>query len=437
MLKKIVIICLTACIVLCSCSNNSNNANVNNNSKKENDVTKNENTATKKKIKYWSIDEPSFVEANKAVIENFKNSHPDVEVEYNYFEYDSYRNKLKVAYLEKNGPDVHQIFGSWTKYFAKNGYIFEMSKELLDAKEFYEVPLIGYTYNNKIYGIPREYNIESCGVLYHPKKLSKLGYNKFPENYKEMIELAKKLTVADEKGNLTNLGFDFMTMDNATFLFLSFILQRGGSFWNGKHINFATIEAENALSEMIDLVNKHKVTDIMHYITTKGYNDGCREYLSQNKISICYLGPWNAAVNSNSDTSYTRMPSYGINNAFAAESGWGEVLSTNSQNKELALEFLKYITNDENYKLFNKKTNTIPAKKTVARSKDFIENAFLSPLIGILDEGKFIGDIPDADAFKLEFMKHFAKVSNGEETIKVALKTLEEGINKMIDKDSE
>ena len=427
-LKSIaLLLCITMvlAISMSGCSDGSKVANV------EEDQT----------IVYWSYLNPSFVDANNKLIAEFEKQYPHIKVQYESFPYGAFMDKLKAAYSSKTESDVQQMFGSWIGNYAKYGLLAEVPQDMQkDINEsFYEAASMGYTINGKLYGVPREVNVESNGVLYYPEDLKSVGYDGLPKTYPELIDAAKKLTKYDAQGNITHAGFDFISYDSVTYFFLAHILQQGGNYWNAdqKHVNFSTPEGEKAFQEMVDLLAKHKVTDLKH---VDNYSTDNNTFFFKGSSSMAYRGPWTISQGKDEfkldNFEFGPMPSFtGTNLDFASEPGWGEVVSNNSKHKEAAWTFVKFITNPENMKIWNMATYTVPPIKAVAESPEFVEaQPMFKTTIDMLKYAKPIGPIQDIDQFKTFVNTHIQRAVDETEDVKAALKNLDADTNTMIDR---
>ena len=391
-------------------------------------------------ITYWSHNGPAFIEANKQIIEKYQSQNPDVKINYQNFPFDVLQEKMKASYAAKSESDVQQIFGTWATQYTKYGLFDEVpgiSPEQIKST-FYEPCYTGYMYDDKLYGIPREYNIECGGVLYYPDKLKEAGINDFPATYDDLIAAAQKVTKRDAQGNLTQVGFDFINTDNIPYTFLSFILQLGGKYWtdDNKHVVFTTPEAEKSMQALVDLIVKYKVTDFKHLPKTEDTSD----YFFKGLSAMCYRGPWTIPVGTEqykvTNFQYGKMPVYGGGTtfAFAAPTGWGEVVSANSKNKEIVWDFVKFATSDENSALFNAATFTVPAVKAVAESSDFRQKMpMMVASLDVLKNGVSIGKFPNASFFKQTVYDNYGRIVDGKLDIKAALKEIEDILNKSID----
>lgn len=396
-------------------------------------------SSLKGSVTYWYNQD--WEEANKQLLDAFAKAYPNITVNATGFTYDTFIEKIRAAYSAGEESDVQQVFGDWASDLMKHkrlaavpsAYAAEVKKRL------FETTLGGYTYDGVLYGIPKEYNIESGGVLYYPADLKKAGYDAFPGTFAELMAAAKKLTRYDAKGNPIHWGFDFMTTDNIPYLFLSFILQQGGTYWAADkiHVTFTTPEAGKALQAMADMVLKDKVTEITHLSDT---NNDASTYFFKGESSMCFRGPWVIPVGKTEfqleNFAYGPMPSFaGTSKAFAAESGWGEVVSAKSKNAESAWAFVKFISSAESHKLWNTVTNTIPSEKSVAESKDFLQsNPMIKVSLDVLPFGVPIGPLQSVDTFKSQIVvNNFTSLCTGGQDVATTLRKIEEETNRMID----
>jgi multiple sugar transport system substrate-binding protein len=390
-------------------------------------------TSSDKKVRLviWSHQEEGFIAANQKLIEQYKALHPNVEIDYQQFPYDVYNQKLKASTAGKNGPDISLIFGTWVPEYTKNGLLAEVPNGDEIKKNFYAAALGAYTMNDKIYGVPMEFNIENGGMLVHPKMFKDAGLA-YPKTWAELVDTAKKLTVRD--GDQIKIkGFDFASQDNVTFSLLSMILQQGGKYWgdNG-HVNFSTPEAVKAMTALKNLVAIDKVTDLQNYTDTQF---DISDYFFKGSSAMTYRGPWTIGNGLNTykvnDFEYVPVPSFTDKSPlFAAESGWGFVVSKKSNHTSEAWAFVNYMAKDENLEAWNLGTKTIPPKKSVAEDPKYLQaNPYAKTSLGVLQYGQWIGLLWDRDFFFKQVSDNFQLIATGKSTIEEGLKNLETSIN--------
>jgi multiple sugar transport system substrate-binding protein len=390
-------------------------------------------------LTYWYNQD--WESANKQLFDAFAKAYPNVTLNATGFTYDTFIEKIRAAYSAGEESDVQQVFGDWASDLMKHERLAKIPDDYAAQirKRLYDTTLGGYTYSGVLYGIPKEYNIECGGVLYYPEDLKKVGYAEFPGTFAALMDAAKKLTRYDSKGKPIHWGFDFITTDNIPYLFLSLILQQNGDYWAADkvHVTFTTPEAQKAMQTLADMVTRDKVTEIDHL---NDANNDASNYFFKGTSSMCFRGPWVIPVGKNdfqlTNFSYGAMPSFtGSSKAFAAESGWGEVVSARTRNPALAWAFVKFISSAESHSLWNRATYTIPSEKSVAESKDFlVTNPMIKVSLDVLPFGKPIGPLQSVDMFKTQIVvNNFTSLCTGGQDVATTLKNIESETNKMID----
>lgn len=387
-------------------------------------------------LTWWSHDGPAFVKENKKFIKDYESKNPNVKINLQIFPYDAYIQKLKAAYASKTPPDIAQVFGSWAPQYAKNGLLSPVPEDMKDwvKTTFYEPALGAYTVGDTFYGIPHEFNIENGGVLANPDMFKAAGIT-YPKTWDELIAAAKKLTVTKD-GKIQVKGFDFISGDNITFMFLSLILQQKGEYWTAdNHINFSTTEAVKAMDELKKFVTDYKVTNFRDF----GGKEDISDLFFKKKAAMAIRGPWTIAVgkeNYKTDKlDYIPMPSFTENPPyFAAETGWGEIIAKSSKNQEESWKFVRYITEKEQAKDFNIATFSVPANKEVAQDPSFLTAApKMKASIDALPYGRFIGAI-DTDFLKKTINDNFQLIAANKTSVEDGLKKIETTVNQMLDK---
>jgi multiple sugar transport system substrate-binding protein len=385
---------------------------------------------------WWVHENPSFVDANKQMIAAYQADHPNVKINLQVFPYDAFVQKIRVSMNTGQAPDIVQMFGTWVREYAKNGLLEPAPNGDQLKDQVFPAAIGGFEYEGRIYGVPHEFNIENGGVLRHPKMFEEAGIKSNPQTWSELIEAAKQLT--KRKGDqITVRGLDVTSVDSTVFYFLALIQQQGADFWNEDQtrVNFSTPEAKKAMQELVDLIQVHKVSDLTKVGTTE------EPYMTFFKggSAMTAAGPWTIAEGLNTfhvnDFDYMPVPSYTDKPpVFSAESGWGEVISSQSRHKEAAWDFLQFMMQDENAYAWNIRTSTIPAQKAVAQNPKYLEdNPYVKASLDVLEYGRWIGPLADRDFFFTTVHDAFVKIASGRGSLEQGLKEAEDAINKMLE----
>ena len=128
-------------------------------------------------------------------------------------------------------------------------------------KSFYPAFMENSQTGGKTWGIPFQ---RSTIVLYYNKELFKeagLDPNRPPQNWKEQVEYAQKLTKRDATGKVTQWGMQIPSSGFPYWLFQALAIQAGTNLMNsaGTQTYYDKPEVIEGLTYWVDLVKKYKV----------------------------------------------------------------------------------------------------------------------------------------------------------------------------------
>lgn len=132
-------------------------------------------------------------EAYVKAVEEFNATHDDVEIQWEAFENESYKTKVKAAAQAGELPD---IFFSWSGAFlgdfAKAGAAMCLDDYYAPyADQLPEVMLANSTYDGKHYAAPLTMNVVT--LFANMDLLAEAGYDHIPGTYEELIDCCDKL----------------------------------------------------------------------------------------------------------------------------------------------------------------------------------------------------------------------------------------------------
>jgi multiple sugar transport system substrate-binding protein len=394
-------------------------------------------------LRLWMHQNPAFIAANEEIIKRFEAEHPNVTIKLESFDYALFIQTLQTSMPAGTEGDIMEMFGSWVCSYADR--LEEMPSSVMsysEAKElFYAAPLDGYYCGGKLYGLPNEFNIENGAVLVNPAMYEAAGLAYPPEwnSMPELLSEAQQLVQTDGDV-MTVSGFHFISGDGLAFQFLAGILQRGGEYWkpDGSGLTLDTPEARETLQDMKAWVDDYQVTDPFLF---NGDSNWVGDSFFSNQVAIGFIGPWIVPVGleeyTDMDFDYLPLPNYaGDKHYFAADAGWGKLVSPHCEHKDIAFEFVKFATaNADNAKLWNIGTGTIPALKSVAADPTLLDSApWFEASLQVLDYGRYVGPLPDRDLFWYDIVQpHILGVLQDTETIDEALQAIDAESNAMFE----
>ena len=207
-----------------------------------------------------------------------------------------------------------------------------------------------------------------------------------------------------EDGAITRAGYHFTTNDGISYSLLSLILQNGGSYLGEDGtFTFQTPEAQASMELMKSYVDE-EIVDPTLFTDTANWVGDC--YFTE-LCAMGLVGPWVVPEYATdfpevtANTEYVPLPTL-ENSSFAADSGWGLTVSSNSPEQELAWDFVSYVAqNEQNALDWNLATGTLPALKANtqgdARDQLLADATYLAPWLDILGDAEYVGSLLDRD----------------------------------------
>jgi multiple sugar transport system substrate-binding protein len=397
-------------------------------------------------LRLWSHNNPAFVKTNEALVTKYQEANPNVTVKYENFPYDEFIQAIQTSMAAKNEADVMEMFGSWVQSYAKGGTLAIAPDGVMSMSQardqFYAAPLDGYVWEGKLYGFPNEYNLENGGVLVNKKIFDAAGVTYPPEwkTWDDVVADAKNLVKMD--GNtMTIAGFDYVTNDGLGFLYWEGVLERGGDYFakDQIHLDFLSPQAEATVQWLVDMAIKDKVVDPL---TFNADSNWVGDSFFQSLVAIGYIGPWIVPVahENHADFAdpwdYVSCPYYGDKMSFAADSGWGKVVSPNSKAVQQAWEFSKFWAVDQaNARFWNVGTGTVPALKQVAEDPTLLKDMnWLGPSLKVLPYGRYVGMLQDRDFVWYNVVAtRITEALQGQRSVKETMALMDQEANAMID----
>ena len=360
-------------------------------------------------VTFWRIHAPAFNVMLDEMAADYMADNPDVYIQFEDFDYDTYIQTLQTAFPSGTEADLIEMFGTWVASYSAR--LAKVPTSLMSASKAREsfVPstLGGYLVDGGLYGIPFETNIEYGAVLVNTALADSLGvdYQGGWNDWDDFITEMKKL-VEVEDGVMMRAGYGFAHSDGIAYHFLSLIRQYGGNHMNasGSAFTFNTPEARQALQLMKRLVDEGLVDPLLFNDEENWAGDG---YFSE-VIGAVGIGPW-VIPDYEPDfpeiaaaSEYIPMPYIGDSPVFTAASGWGLTVSANSDVADTAWDIIEYLSvNAENALRFNIGSATLPALKANlegnAANQLVAAIPYMKAFTEILPFGQYQGHMPDSD----------------------------------------
>jgi len=337
-----------------------------------------------KTITYWASNQGATIDQDKEIltkaIARFKEQ-SGISVEFKVIPWADLFTNITTATTSGKGPDVLNIGNTWSATLQATGAFVPFEGEDLEAiggkdkflktsfaasgapgKEPTSVPIYGLSYG-----------------LFYNKKLFKEANLEPPKTWSEFLAAAKKLTKdTNGDGKPDQWGF---VMEGASITensHFAFILgrQNGGELFDGNKPTFTAPGIVKGVSDYVNLIGRDKVADP----SNAEYADSTRSAGQFAKGKTGMLIYQNNAEN-NLKAAGMKASEYGVAEVPVADGSDTPIMThvaginvsvfSNSEKKDAALQFVKFLTSPEEQVTLNKAFGSLPVVAQASKDEAF------------------------------------------------------------------
>jgi multiple sugar transport system substrate-binding protein len=386
----IIVIALTGCG-----SGNNNSSNEPTNAEKEiktDSSSPTETQASDKKvtIEYWQYEFPAKVELINELIKEFQTTHPNITVKQTNFPYDQYNQKVATLVPAGKGPDIINLYYGWLPKYVASGYLQPLPEDVFTTAEiesnFY--PLVSAAkIDGSYYAIPTA--VRTLALFYNKDLLSKAQITELPTTWEQLVDVSKKLTETDAKGQFVVEGFAWEPGAQLHHWYRDGLLHQAGgqdlSDDRRKILWAETPAGLEAFQYLIDFAIKHKVGINGFY-----ENDSNAFMTGHAAINVDGSFRLGSIKKDFPDLNYGVAPLPSYKSKSAPSSFWANAIPKNVEGDKLkaASEFLKFLTSKEVQEKWVEQIGELPAQKAVATQDKYVSDEKLGPFISQLDDSR-------------------------------------------------
>lgn len=291
----------------------------------------------------------------KQIIEDYENKNPAVKIEFIHVP-ENYFRKLHLLYASKTEPDVVFVNNTYAPLYIKAD-LFEDLSSLNTDNAFFKSATDCFTYNGKLFAIPRDV---SGLVIYVNKDIIK-----FPEKIKSIYDLKKYAKISTTENRF---GLNF---ENNPLFWIYYLEYFGGGILSddGQKIIFDSEESKKGLEFYSDFINKDG--SVPHKSQMSGMTSA--QMFINGKITMYLSGRWLVPKFRETvkfDWDIIPFPYDNNSKNLIDASGWA--VSKSSKHKKEAFDFVKYLSSKEVSEIFTKSGLITPARTDVANSEIFL-----------------------------------------------------------------
>jgi len=334
---------------------------------------------TKKEItlNYWGLWEDKQV--IQPLIDLYQQKNPNIKIEYQKMNPQSYREKIVARSQAKAGPDIFRFHNTWLPELGE--VVAPLPSSIMSGKEFentfYPVAQKDLKVGNYYYGIPLE--IDGLVLIYNTNLFKKAGIETVPSTWDDITDIVPRLTVKDQSGQLITSGIAMGTSANVEHfsdIFGLLLLQNGGTLEN-----LDSSEAAGALEIY------RKFNELPQAYWTDDMPNSINAFI-QEKVAMIIVPSWEAltikGANPDLEIKVVPVPAVPGSSLLSLASYWVEGVSKFSQNQIEAWKFIRFLSEKDNMtKLYEIQTRTRPFGEPYSRVD----------LASLLSQNEYIGAV--------------------------------------------
>ena len=371
---------------------------------------------------YWTGASELF----KSVVNQYTAIHPNVKITLVENPYDDYWTKLPLALQGSNGPAIFNVHNSHHENLIN--YLAPYDIPVEDLEEDF-VGVSAHVIDGKVYYT--DYGMMTATMYYNKAMWSAAGLTEadIPTTWDQFREVAKKLTIRDEKGDLIQAGFSFNGGAQGDVLGMQY--QYGQNlFTEDGRVTFNNDAIKAVVQRMKDIYEVDGSGDY-NFGNNSGDNFGqgmIAMYLGWGFMHGLFQALWpETEFGSFEIPTPTEDVPYAYHR-YNGESTFGINKNAPADQQAVAQDIVRFfLANDQLQKEFVLANSIFPAKKSLANDSDILSVSSIAVLANHIDRYIWPGPMPSAveNNMKIALENIFY---NGED-VEAALQNAEDACN--------
>lgn len=311
----------------------------------------------------------------RPVIDRWNEENPDEEVTLQELagEADAQRDTL-VQSLQAGSSDIDVMALDvvWTAQFAANGWLAPLQDDLaVDTDGLLDATVESATYNDTLYALPQNTNGQ---LLYRNTDMAPDA----PETWDDVVDICSDVTADDNECLITQLKqYEGLTVSTAGFMD-----SWGGGILDGDEVTVTSDASREGLQALVDAYDDGTISSSSTGATEEETNLNFTQGQNAMAINWPYMYTEAEAEGSAVAGKVEVQPMVGKDGVGVSTlGGYNNGINVNSENKATALDFMQFITEEDN-------------------QRSFAESSFPPVLASIYDDESLIDEFPYLPALK-------------------------------------
>lgn len=345
-------------------------------------------------LTYWGVyDSPEIIQP---IIDKYQTLHPNITIHYEQKEVGkedrvgSYEKDLIDAFAGDNGPDIFELQNMMIPKYQSLIIPYPDAK-IID--EYFDVVSKDALIKNQVYGLP--YSVDSLALYYNKRLFKDAGIVDPPRTWEDFDSIVEndKLKSLDSTGKFLQagaaIGGSNLRINRATDILAALMLQSGTPITDANKDRLIwdepVTDPEKGTTEhpALKVLNKYlRYSNALDPTYTWNESQAYSfDLFAQEKVAmvISYAFQLPTILGNNPKMQFGIAPlpqPKGANQKITYANYWLQTVSAQSHYPEIAWDFLRFATNQENDKLYSSATNKPVSRKDLI--KDEMNDANLS-----------------------------------------------------------
>ena len=369
----------------------------------------------------WATAEEATREIFLKAIDEFKATHPNVEIELITLPFDQVRPQLITMSAGGNPPDIVQLNGAWPHELGALGVLRDLreftSEEYL--ADNYQGGLDAGVYDGALYAVP--IGLTPHGLWWNKKLFEQAGLdpNKPPKTMDELNEVMATLK-ANLPEDVYPIGIDTTKIDYALTGFWPWMLTEGARPLYDGNYDFTDPATKKAF-EWLKMIVDEGYTPVGQQIKEE------RELMAKGKVVMKLDGPYVSGIMRSLNPDFegdALYETFGLTSVPVGDNGEPVTLadlhqigiSTQCQHPDLAWEFVEFFnTNEVALEQYTMTSGLVPALKSMIekyQDTPYLDNpisqGFINEAIPSMIGGPYDANYGAASQFVIQGMQEVA-----------------------------
>lgn len=327
-------------------------------------------TTFAQQISFWHTMSDAETEALGEVIANFQAANPGITVNATRYAYDDFKSALVTSLAGGEAPDTARLDIIWVPEFAELGALVALDEAMPDfadlTKDAFPGPLATNHWKGHYYGLPENTNTQV--LLWNADKFNAAGINP-PATMTEFADAACKLSDKNQEQYGYAMGGTYFWAPAPIFYAMGGKIVDEGVTTATGYVN--SPESVAAFQTLVDLYNNGCLSPNL-----LGGGIGTAQGHGTGQYAMIVDGPWMVDIYKadfpDFKVNFAPIPTGPSGSSSSVVGGEDAVLFDQSQNKEAAMAWLRYLMSDE-AQLTMAKRGVIPTKANLLGNADLPE----------------------------------------------------------------